>query len=145
MQIMEIMIDFDETEEVQRSLLPSEGDVGELIPADDDDDNDDSAERYLEVMRERGLVRDELPKEERWEEMENGAMRVFEEGVNNPNLPFKERRAVAEKIFEIRGVLGKKSSDNSGGNTYVFSDEAAATMAKLFGNLSHRMRDVTSD
>lgn len=138
---MEIMIDFDETEETQRQLLPSET---EVVQADESDEADDDygQERYLATLRDRGLVRDELPKEERWDEMENGAMRVFEEGVNNPNLPFKERRAVAEKIFEIRGVLGKKRNDDGGGNTYVFSDDAATKLAKLFGGFQRNERDV---
>lgn len=137
---MEISIDFDETEEVQRSLLPSESEAGELIPVDDDEFG---YERYLQEMQQRGLIRPELPKEERWEEMENGAMRVFEEGVNNPNLPFKERRATAEKIFEIRGILGKKGSDSGGGNTFVFSDQAAGNIAKLLSAMGRGERDVT--
>lgn len=136
-------MDFDETEEIQKSLLPSEVELLEASDVEELDDDDSGIGRYLQSMQEKGIIRDELPKDERWDEMENGAMRVFEEGVNNPSLPFKERRAVAEKIFEIRGVLGKKKSDDGGGNTFVFSSEAAGNIAKVLSGLNRSMKDVT--
>ena len=140
MDMMEISLDFDETEEVQRAMLPNENDA---VLIEDIDDDDNGRDRYLAQLTERGMIRPELPKEERWDEMENGAMRVFEEGVNNASLPFRERRAVAEKIFEIRGVLGRNNNNDNGGNTFVFSDEAAANVAKVFSSLNRSGHERT--
>jgi hypothetical protein len=146
---MEIFMDFDKTEELQKDFLPSELDALEALEVSGDDEGEGGLvpinnERYIAMLHQQGLIRPELPPEERWDKMESDATRVYEEGLNNSNLPFKERRAVADKVFEIRGLLKKGGTkDENGGNTFVFSDEAAGNMMKIFSGLGRKERDVT--
>lgn len=139
-------MDFNETEKIQKSLLPSESErvIFEDLGNEEMDENLPAldAERYMSDLRDRGMIRPELPIDERWDKMESDAMRVYEEGLNNANIQFKDRKATADKVFEIRGLLKQKGTEK-GGNTFVFSNDAAEKIAKVFTGLQRSYRDVT--
>ena len=143
---MEVLMQFEETEEIQKAYLPSEDDLPAFVEEDGEDENLPalSAERYLSSLRQQGLIRPELPAEERWEKMESDAMRVYEEGLNNTNIQYKDRKATADKVFEIRGILKQKGGEK-GGNTFVFSDDAAEKMVKVFTGLQRSYREVVDE
>lgn len=139
---MDINDIYDETEEMQKGMLPSEEDMDEL---ESSTALIESNHRYVEALKANGIIRPELPREERMEKMEDDALRVYEEGLNNPNIQFRDRKAVADKVLEIRGVINKqKDTSTGGGNTFVFSNDAALSIAEILGSASRReMRDVS--
>lgn len=104
-------------------------------------------EKYIEELRESGIIRDTLKPDDRWAKMEDDAMRVYEEGLNQATIPFKLRKSVADKVLEIRGII-KKPGDRSNGstsNTYVFSPEATSRIFDSLGAMNNNMRIVNDE
>jgi hypothetical protein len=86
---------------------------------------------------------DKRPAETRIQEMESRALDVYEEALSNKDVPFNQRRAVADKVLEITGVIDTSKGKGESGNTFVFSDTFAQKFLNAAGKVSDALRVVS--
>lgn len=120
-------MDYDKIEEQQEETLPSEYEEKE----------DELRETYQDYLKRNGYVQDWKSEDERLDQMKHDALSLYEEGLNNGNIPFGQRRQVADKVLEITGVIPSKKDKENGGNTFVFSEK----FAERFMNVAEKMKD----
>lgn len=133
---METDLSYDTIEQQQAADLPSEVDQFEPV----------IRHQYREYALQNATDADERPAMIRIKEMERKALDVYDEGLTNSEVPYNQRRQVADKVLEITGVIDKGKGGSDGGNTFVFGDSFAdkfVAAAERIG--SSLIKDVTAD
>ena len=123
-----------EVEQRQASELPSE--VEQLEPIIRKD--------YKDYVLATGKPAEEQPAMERVKNMEKLALNVYEEGLTSGNVPFSQRKQVADKVLEITGVIKKDKGSDNGGNTFVFSDDFAKKFLQAASKVSTSLPSYSS-
>lgn len=105
-------MDYDKIEEQQEDILPSEY----------EERSQELRETYQEYLKRTGAVEEEKSQDERFEQLKKDAISLYEQALRDNNIPFGQRRQVADKVLEITGVIKTKTQE-SNGNVFVFSDD----------------------
>lgn len=115
-------------EQQQQQALPSEVDQYEPV----------IRQEYADYIAKEAKEVDRRPVKDRIKDMERLALDVYEEGLINEDIAYNQRRQVADKVLEITGVIDKKGTLTSGGNTFVFSDR----FAEKFMQTANKLRSA---
>ena len=73
---------------------------------------------------------------ERIQDMESMALDVYEEGLTSHEVPYNQRRQVADRVLEITGIIDKTKGLGQQGNTFVFSDGFAEKFLAAAGKVA---------